>query len=143
MIMIKGLTGSGGVIVDSGNLTLPYVSSSSDNFTGLLRISGTDIQYYQNGAWTTLPSSYANIRLDPSTDSLLQWCRTKQIEENSRQSARENMERKAKTHPSLEKAFEAIQRAETARDEEITKAHENFLILEKLIGQEQAGGFLV
>ena len=143
MIMIKGLTGSGGVIVDSGNLTLPYVSSSSDNFTGLLRISGTDIQYYQNGNWNTLPSSYANVRLDPSTESLLQWCRMKQSEEYSRQSARENMERKAKTHPSLEKAFEAVQRAEAARDEEVTKAQENFLILEKLIGEEQAVGFLV
>lgn len=136
--MIKGLNGGTGVIVDSGNVSLPYVSpSSSDGFSGVMRISGNEIQYHQNGAWQTLPSSYATVRLDGATEMLLNWVRLKQSEEYSRQQARENLEKKAKTHPSLQKAFEAIKRAESKRDKEVAKAQEDFLILEKLIGDEQ------
>lgn len=136
--MIKGLSGSSGVIVDGGNISLPYTNSnSSDSFSGVMRISGNEIQYYQNGAWQTLPSSYATVRLDASTEMLLNWVRLKQGEEHSRDEARRNLERKAKTHPSLQKAFEAIQRAEAKRDKELAKAQEDFLILEKLIGDEQ------
>jgi hypothetical protein len=135
--MIKGISGGTGVIVDGGNISLPYTNqNSSDSFSGVMRINGNEIQYYQGGSWQTLPSSYATVRLDPTTEMLLNWCRLKQQEEYSRDEARRNLERKAKTHPALTKAFEAIQRAEAKRDKEIAKAQEDFLILEKLIGDE-------
>ena len=138
--MIKGIMGAQGVIVDGGNTSLPYVNqNSSDSFAGVMRISGSDIQYYNMGNWQSLPTSYATVKLDASTESLLNWVRTKQTEEFSRKQARENLERKAKTHPSLEKAFEAIVRAEQARDEDVARAQENFLILERIIGEEQNG----
>jgi hypothetical protein len=139
--MIKGLMGTNGVIVDSGNNSLPYVNqSSTDSFQGILRINGNDIQYYSNGAWVTLPTSYATVKLDSSTDSLLQWVRTKQAEEFEKQNARSNLVAKAKTHPSLEKAFEAIQRAEAARDADVKHAMDNFVLLEKIIGEENDYG---
>ena len=67
--MIKGLTGGPGVLVSGGNTALPYVNqNSSDSFSGLLRIWGNDIQYYTNGVWNTLPSSYASVTLDASAE---------------------------------------------------------------------------
>jgi hypothetical protein len=136
--MIKGLMGSTGVVVDAGNTSLPYVSqNSSDSFSGVMRISGSDIQYYSNGVWTTLPTSYATVRLDPTTEGLLSWVRLKQTEEASRDQARRNLEAKAASHPALTKAYEAIKRAEAKMHEEVTKAQENFTLLEKIIGEEQ------
>ena len=130
--------GSTGVIVDSGNTSLPYVNqNSSDSFSGVMRISGSDIQYYSNGVWNNLATSYATVRLDTSTESLLQWCKTKQSEEFREKQARYDFERKAKTHPTLEKAYEAIVRAETKMCKEVNKAKEQFTMLEKIIGEEQ------
>ena len=104
--MIKGLMGTQGVIVDGGNTSLPYVSQNDSNsFQGLMRIRGNDIQYYDNGGWNNLASSYATVRLDPNTESLLKWC------EAQRTMAIRRLELAAK-HPALEKALEAIKRAE-------------------------------
>lgn len=108
--MIKGVMGTTGVIVDGGNTSLPYHSPNvGDGFSGVLRLSGSDIQYYSNGAWTSLPTSYATVRLDPHTDSLLKWC------EAQRTMAFRRTEMAAQ-HPALEKALAAIQRAEDNYD---------------------------
>ena len=140
--MIKGLMGSTGIVVDSGNNSVPYVNlNSSDSFSGVMRINGNDIQYYNMGSWQTLPTSYATVRLDAGTESLLSWVRMKQAEDFKQQAARQELEKKAKTHPSLTKAFEAIQRAEQARDEDVARAQENFTLLEKIIGEEEQNGF--
>lgn len=136
--MIKGLMGSSGVIVDSGNNSLPYHSpQQGDSFSGVLRINGSDIQYYSNGSWVNLPTSYATVRLDATTEGLLSWVRLKQTEEASRDQARRNLEAKAASHPALTKAYEAIKRAEAKMHEEVTKAQENFTLLEKVIGEQQ------
>ena len=135
--MITGLGSGPGIVVDGGGMSLPYINSGSDTFTGVLRISSSGLQYYDNGHWNGFPTSHASVRLDGSVENLLQWVRTKQAEEFNRENARRNLEEKAKTHPALAKAFGAIKRAEAKRDAEITKAQENFLILEKLIGEEQ------
>lgn len=108
--MIKGLMGSTGVVVDAGNTALPYVSQNDSNsFQGLMRIRGSDIQYYDNGMWNTLPSSYATVRLDPNTESLLQWC------DAQRKIAIHRTEMAMK-HPALENALAAIKRAEDNYD---------------------------
>ena len=104
--MIKGLMGASGVVVDGGNTSLPYHSSQhGDSFSGVLRISGTDIQYYNNGSWTNLATSYATVRLDPHTESLLKWC------EAQRTMSMRRLDLAAK-HPQLVPALEAIKRAE-------------------------------
>lgn len=119
--MIKGLMGQQGVVVDGGNTSLPYVSQNDGNsFQGLMRIRGNDVQYYDNGCWNTLPTSYATVRLDANTESLLQWCRAQQ------QIAMRRTELAAK-HPALEKALEAIQRAE-----------ENYNILAKFVEEDKS-----
>lgn len=114
--MIKGLMGQQGVIVDGGNTSLPYVSQNESNsFQGLMRIRGNDIQYYDNGCWNNLASSYATVRLDPNTESLLKWC------EAQRQMSIRRLEI-AQKHPQLVPALEAIKRAE-----------DNFETLERIV----------
>lgn len=114
--MIKGIMGQQGVIVDAGNTSLPYVSQNDSNsFQGLMRIRGNDIQYYDNGVWNILPSSYATVRLEPHTEALLKWCEAQQ------QMSFRRLEL-AKDNPALMKALEAIQRAE-----------ENYEILAKFV----------
>jgi len=133
--MIKGLMGSEGVFVDSGNNSLPYHSpNQGDSFSGVLRLNGTDIQYYNNGMWTNLPTSYATVRMD---SSVLNWVRDKQAKEQEQKRELEYLKRRAKEHPSLEKAYAAIIRAEERLNADIDKAVEDFKLLDKLVGEEQ------
>ena len=74
--------GSGGIVVDGGNTSLPWTSSNDgDSYQGMLRMRGSDIQYYDKGVWNTLATSYATVKLDASTENLLQWVREKQAED--------------------------------------------------------------
>jgi hypothetical protein len=131
--MIKGLMGSDGVIVDGGNNSLPYHSANrGDSFSGVLRLNGTDIQYYNNGSWSNLPTSYATVHMDAS---IISWVRDKQAKENSDRIAREYMKRRASEFPGLQKALEAVERAEDARDQVVKDAIANFHILDKIAGQ--------
>lgn len=128
--------GSEGVFVDGGNNSLPYHSpQQGDSFSGVLRLNGTDIQYYNNGMWTNLPTSYATVRMD---SSVLNWVREKQTKEKEQKQELDYMKRRAKEHPSLEKAYEAIIRAEEKLNADIDKAVENFKILDKLVGEEDS-----
>jgi hypothetical protein len=80
--MIKGLHGVSGIIVEGGNTSLPYVTQNDSNsFQGMLRIRGSDIQYFDNGSWNSLSTSYATVKFDASTEHLLQWIREKQKED--------------------------------------------------------------
>lgn len=134
--MIKGLTGGAGVMVDGGNTALPYVSQNvNDSFSGLIRISGSDMQYYNNGCWTHLPSSYATVRLDGSAEIALRWVQDKMAHEQSERASRDYMKRRAIEFPTLQKALEAIERAEAERDSEVKRAIDNFHILDKIAGE--------
>jgi len=133
--MIKGIMGSEGVFVEGGNTSLPYhTPSSSDSFSGVLRLNGSDIQYYNNGMWTNLPTSYATVRMD---SSVLNWVRDKQAKEQEQKKELEYLKRRAEEHPSLKKAYEAIIRAEERLNKDIDKAVEDFKLLDKLIGEEE------
>ena len=134
--MITGIGSGPGIVVDSGGTSLPYVNTNSDNFSGLIRISGSGLQYYDNGHWNSFPSSHASVRLDPSVESLLNWVRNKQNEEFKQASEIAEMERRAKEHPSLTKAYEAIIRAENELNAGIDRAVENFKTLDRLIGAD-------
>jgi hypothetical protein len=136
--MIKGLMGSDGVFVEGGNNSLPYHSvNQGDSFSGLLRLSGTDIQYFNNGSWTTLPTSYATVRIDSGITS---WVRDKQAREEEQKRELAYLKRRAEEHPSLKKAYEAIIRAEERLNADIEKAVADFKMLDKLVGEEQATG---
>ena len=129
--------GSSGVIVDGGNNTLPWTSqNANDSFSGLIRISGSDLQYYSNGAWNNLPTSYATVRLDAGVESVMNWVRDKQAMEASERAARQYMERRAMEFPSLQKALEAIDRAEDAQGAAVRDAIANFHILDKIAGKD-------
>jgi len=133
--MIKGLMGSDGVFVEGGNNSLPYHSpSSNDSFSGVLRLNGTDIQYYSSGTWVNLPTSYATVRMD---NNILSWVREKQTREAEQKKELEYLKRRAEEHPSLKKAYEAIIRAEERLNKDIDKAVADFKILDKLVGEEQ------
>lgn len=129
--------GSNGLIVDAGNTALPYVNqNSNDSFSGLVRISGNDLQCYQNGTWINIPSSYATVRLDASVDSVLNWARDKMAYENSEKASRNYMKSRAVQFPSLQKALESVERAEADRDNAVKEAIANFNLLDKIAGQD-------
>jgi len=107
--------GSGGIIVDGGNTSLPWTSSNDgDSYQGMLRIRGSDIQYYDKGVWNTLSTSYATVRLDASTENLLQWVRLKQQEESEFKSILANHDHPAVqiAQENLNKAIQAVKQAE-------------------------------
>jgi hypothetical protein len=104
--MIKGLMGNQGVIVSGGDTSLPYVNPNPNNpMTGMLRINNTNIEVFNGSAWQMVSSSYATVSLDPETQDLLQWIRTQRTLELNRQTLMKN-------NPALEKAYEAMKRAE-------------------------------
>jgi hypothetical protein len=133
--MIKGLMGSDGLFVEGGNTSLPYHSpSSGDSFSGVLRLNGTDIQYFSSGAWVNLPTSYATVRMD---SNIVNWVRGKQAKEAEHEKELAYLKRRAEEHPSLKKAYEAIIRAEERLNRDIDKAVEDFKMLDKLVGEER------
>jgi hypothetical protein len=116
--MIKGLMGNQGVIVSGGDTSLPYVNPNPNNpMTGMLRINNTNIEVFNGNAWQMISSSYATVSLDPETQDLLQWIRTQRTLELNRQTLMKN-------NPALEKAYEAMKRAE-----------DNFDILATIAGE--------
>lgn len=114
--MIKGITGGPGLIVNGSSVSFPYVPQNANNpIQGMLRINGQDIQTFDGSSWLTVGASYANVSLDSESLDLLQWARTQRQLEMNRKTLIEN-------NPALQKAYEAVQRAE-----------ENFEFLSKFV----------
>lgn len=113
--MIKGIMGGQGVVVNGGNTSMPYVNMSNNYngngnpMQGMIRINGTDMQVFDGNSWMNLSSSYATVELNGETQSILQWAR----EERDKQYKREQL---IKDNPALQKALEAIERAEANFD---------------------------
>jgi hypothetical protein len=108
--MIKGLMGTTGVTVAGGNTSLPYIGSNVANpIQGMIRINNTDFEVFNGTGWQSLPSSYATVSLDPETQDLLQWARTQRQLDLNRKTL-------IATNPALEKAYEAVKRAEANFD---------------------------
>ena len=119
--MIKGLMGNAGVIVSGGNVSLPYIGSNVANpIQGMIRINNTDFEVFNGTGWQSLPSSYATVSLEPEVQDLLTWARTQRTLEMNRKFLIEN-------NPALEKAYEAVKRAEA-----------NFDILSKFVENDLA-----
>ncbi len=121
--MIKGLTGGKGTVISGGSVSYPYVPINTNNpMQGMLRINNQDMQVFDGSSWITVGASYASVDLDADTQSLLEWART----ERTRQAQRDE---RIRNNPALQKAYEAIQRAEA-----------NFDILDKIAGEESTWG---
>jgi hypothetical protein len=121
--MIKGIMGTTGITVSGGNTSLPYIGSNASNpVQGMIRINGTDMEVFNNTGWQAIGSSYATVSFDQDTQDLLQWARTQRTLEMNRKILIEN-------NPALQKAYEAIQRAEA-----------NFDILSKFVEHDNDNG---
>jgi hypothetical protein len=108
--MIKGIMGNAGVIVSGGNVSLPYIGSNVANpIQGMIRINNTDFEVFNGTGWQSLPSSYATVSLEPEVQDLLTWARTQRTLEMNRKILIAN-------NPALEKAYEAVKRAEANFD---------------------------
>ena len=124
--MIKGLMGNGGVIVSGGNTALPYIGSNMNNpIQGMIRINGTDMEVFNGTGWQTLSTSYATVGLDQDAQDLLQWARKQRQLDLDRKTL-------IKNNPALEKAYEAVKRAEA-----------NFDILSKFVEHDKDAGMQV
>jgi hypothetical protein len=108
--MIKGLMGGQGINVQGGNTSVPYVNQNNSNpMQGMIRVWGSDMQVFDGAAWVTMSTSYATVELTGESQTLLSWAR----EERDRQTKREAL---IKDNPALQKALEAIERAEANFD---------------------------
>jgi hypothetical protein len=119
--MIKGLMGTCGVTVSGGNTSLPYIGSNPANpVQGMIRVNGTEIEVFNNTGWQTIGTSYATVSIDQEVLDVIQWARTQRQLDMNRKTLIEN-------NPALEKAYEAVKRAEA-----------NFDILSKFVENDLA-----
>lgn len=108
--MIKNLTGITGVTVTGGSTSMPYINMNPNNpLTGMLRINGSDMQVFDGSTWINMGTAYASVGLDQDVLDLVQWARTQRQLELNRKTLIEN-------NPALQKAYEAVQRAEANFD---------------------------
>jgi hypothetical protein len=120
--MIKGLTGITGITVSGGNTALPYVNQNPSNpLQGMLRINMSELEVFTGTNWQQVPSSYASVSLDQDVLDVIQWARTQRTLEMNRATL-------VKNNPALEKAYEAVKRAE-----------ENFDMLSKFVEHDEPG----
>jgi hypothetical protein len=118
--MIKGITGTIGITVSGGNTSLPYIGPNASNpIQGMIRINNTDFEVFNGTGWQQLASSYATVSFDQDTKDLLTWARTQRQLEMNRKTMIQN-------NPALEKAYEAVKRAEA-----------NFDILSKFVEHDR------
>jgi hypothetical protein len=98
--MIKGIQGIGGVQVNGGDTSIPYVSQNVNNpIQGMIRINGTDMQVFDGSTWMNLSSSYATVGLDAPTEQVIIWARRKMAEEA-------DLQQRMEKHPGLRQAYE-------------------------------------
>ena len=119
--MIKSIQGGRYVQVIGGISPVPYISPGSQS-AGMMRYNtnSQNIEVYDGVGWQSIPNDYATVSLNADAESLRDWAR----QERDRQNKREQL---IKDKPNLQKAMDAVKRAE-----------ENFDILAALVGNEQA-----
>lgn len=115
--MIRNISSSGRYVqVVGGNTNVPYINSGQQS-AGMLRYntSSQNVEVYDGSSWQQLDSGYVSVGLSGEAESLLDWAR----QERNRQAMREQL---IKDNPALQKAWEAVKRAE-----------DNFDILSKFV----------
>ena len=107
--MIKGINSSSPYItVQGGQPSSTYIN----NFNGQMGVgnmryntSNQTMEVYDGNSWQQLGTSYATVDLSYDAQQLLEWARREQRKQMERES-------KIKDNPALQKALEAIKRAE-------------------------------
>ena len=80
--MLKGINGSGHVIVNNNYSSMPYVSPNSNNpATGMIRLNGNNMEVFDGSTWLQLSGSYPTVELDQIAQSSIQWAVKKMEEE--------------------------------------------------------------
>lgn len=116
--MLKGITSNSSWITVQNGTASNYINNySGAQGVGNMRFntSNQSMEVYDGSNWQTLNMGFASIDLSYESQQLLQWARS----EREKQFAREA---KIKSNPALQKAYEAVKRAE-----------ENFDILYKFV----------
>lgn len=116
--MITGIMSSGRYITvaNGGTNSLPYLNTSNnDPAMGDVRVVNGQLSCWTGSSWQPISGSYPSVGLTGEAEILLDWAR----EQKNKELARERL---IKENPALQKAYEAIKRAE-----------ENFDILEKFV----------
>jgi len=120
--MIHSINAGNGLTVSNNYMVYPYISPGSQG-AGMLRWnSNMNCMEVNDGAvWKQITMSNPTVELAPNTMSAVKWAEDQMIKERTRQERIQN-------NPALQKAYEAIQRAEA-----------NYDILDKIIGEEERG----
>jgi len=120
--MIKNLTGVCGLTVSGGNTSFPYIPQNSSNpIQGMIRVNNQDLEVFNGSNWQQLSTNYATVSLDQEVLDVIQWARTQRQLDLNRKTLMEN-------NPALQKAYEAVKRAE-----------DNFDILSKFVENDEPG----
>ena len=120
--MIKGLMGTCGVTVSSGNTALPYVGPNVNNpMTGMIRINNTELEVFNGTSWQQISSSYATVSLDQEILDVIQWARAQRTMAMNRLTLAQN-------NPALMKALEKLKKAE-----------DDFELLSKFVEHDEPG----
>ena len=105
--MIKGLQGIGGLTVQGGNVSLPYIGPNINNpIQGMMRVNNTDLEVFNGTGWQSLPSSYATVGLDQEVLDIIQWARKKRDQE-------EKWYQLASSNEAVRIALEQLEQAKT------------------------------
>ncbi len=116
--MIKNLTGGFGITISGSMSSDPYISPGSVG-AGQMRWNPNMncIEVNDGNMWKSFTWSYPTIELDHNAKAVMNWAMQKMQEDSLRQ-------QRIKDNPALQKAYEAIKRAEA-----------NFDILDKIAGK--------
>lgn len=111
------------ITVQGGQPSNPYINPNAQS-SGMMRYntSSNQMEVYDGSSWLTLGMNYATIELTPDTESLLEWARSERDKQFKR-------ERLIRDNPALQKAYEAIKKAEA-----------NFDIIEKFVENDVTEG---
>ena len=121
--MIKGINPQGRYITVVNGSSSNYINNySGAQGVGNMRYNTTNqnMEVFDGNSWQMLSMGYSTVGLNAEAESLLDWARA----ERDRRFKREQL---IKDNPALQKALEAIQRAEA-----------NFDILEKFVENDNA-----
>lgn len=122
--MIKGLIGNCGITVSSGSTALPSIPTNPSNpMQGMLRVNNSDIEVFNGNSWQMI--STTTVTLNQDILDVIQWARTQRQLEQNRTTL-------VKNNPSLQKAYDAVVRAE-----------ENFDLLSKFVEAQHEPGIVV
>ena len=110
--MIKGINPSGRYITVVNGSSSNYINNySGAQGVGNVRYNTTNqnMEVFDGNSWQMLNMNYASVGLNSDAESLLDWAQ----QERNRQFKREQL---IKDNPALQKAYEAVKRAEANFD---------------------------